>query len=144
MGTYTFHDAEAHGTERLSAADILAQSSNIGTIEIAEQLGETRLLAQIANLGFGKPTGLDFPGESRGPGAPAAQWTGTSIGSTPIGQDDAVTAQQLLDAYNAVANGGVLVQPRLVRGTVAADGTVTPRRRRPPAGGSSTRPPTPS
>jgi cell division protein FtsI/penicillin-binding protein 2 len=126
MGTYTFHDAEAHGTERLSAADILAQSSNIGTIEIAEQLGETRLLAQIANLGFGKPTGLDFPGESEGLVPTASQWTGTSIGSTPIGQDDAVTAQQLLDAYNAVANGGVLVQPRLVRGEVAADGTMTP------------------
>jgi cell division protein FtsI (penicillin-binding protein 3) len=125
MGTYTFHDADPHGTERLSAADILAQSSNIGTIEIAEQLGETRLLAQIANLGFGKPTGLDFPGESEGLVPTAAQWTGTSIGSTPIGQDDAVTAQQLLDAYNAVANGGVFVQPRLVRGQVAADGTMT-------------------
>ena len=55
----------------------------------------------------------------------AAQWTGTSIGSTPIGQDDAVTAQQVLDAYNAVANGGVFVSPRLVRATVAADGAVT-------------------
>ncbi len=126
MGTYTFHDAEDHGTETLTAADILAQSSNIGTIEIAEQLGETRLLAQIANLGFGKPTGLDFPGESEGLVPGAGQWTGTSIGSTPIGQDDAVTAQQLLDAYNAVANGGVLVQPRLVRGIVDANGSVTP------------------
>ncbi len=105
MGTYTFHDAEAHGTERLTTTQILDQSSNIGTIEVAEALGENRLLAQIANLGFGKPTGLDFPGESEGlvPGANA--WTGTSIGSTPIGQDDAVTAQQILDAYNSVANG---------------------------------------
>ena len=126
LGTYTFHDAEDHGAEALTAADILAQSSNIGTIEIAEQLGETRLLAQIANLGFGKPTGLHFPGESQGLVPTASQWTDTSIGSTPIGQDDAVTAQQLLDAYNAVANGGVLVQPRLVRGTVGADGSTTP------------------
>ena len=126
MGTYTFHDAEAHGTEDLSASDILAQSSNIGTIEIAEALGETRLLAQIANLGFGRPTGLDFPGESEGLVPGTAQWTGTSIGSTPIGQDDAVTAQQLLDAYNAVADDGVLVQPRLVRGYVASDGSLRP------------------
>jgi cell division protein FtsI (penicillin-binding protein 3) len=125
MGTYAFHDAEAHGTETLSASDILAQSSNIGTIEIAEQLGETRLLDQIANLGFGKPTGLNFPGESAGLVPGASQWTQTSIGSTPIGQDDAVTAQQLLDAYNAVANGGVMVQPRLVRGTVNTAGAVT-------------------
>ena len=74
----------------------------------------------------------------------AAQWTGTSIGSTPIGQDDAVTAQQVLDAYNAVANGGVFVSPRLVRATVDADGAVSrpPPPRRPT--GSSTRPGTPS
>ena len=125
IGTYTFHDAEAHGTQTMTASDILDQSSNIGTIEIAGDLGENRLLAQISNLGFGKPTGLNFPGESQGliPGASA--WTGSSIGSTPIGQNDAVTAQQLLDAYNAVANGGVLVQPRLVRGTIAANGSLS-------------------
>lgn len=126
MGTYVFHDAEPHGTETLSAAQILAQSSNIGTIEIAQRLGETRLLAQIANLGFSKPTGLRFPGESQGLVPGATRWTQTSIGSTPIGQNDAVTAQQVLDAYNAVANGGVLVQPRLVRGMVGIDGSVTP------------------
>jgi cell division protein FtsI (penicillin-binding protein 3) len=125
MGTYTFHDAEQHGTEQLTTAGILAQSSNVGTIEVAQALGKDRLLAQIGNLGFGKPTGLGFPGESQGlvPGARA--WTGTSIGSTPIGQDDAVTAQQILDAYNSVANGGVFVAPRLVRGTVDPNGAVS-------------------
>jgi cell division protein FtsI (penicillin-binding protein 3) len=56
----------------------------------------------------------------------ASTWTGTSIGSTPIGQDDAVTAQQVLDAYNAVANGGVFVPPSLVRGTVSPSGATTP------------------
>ena len=124
MGTYTFHDAEAHGTERLTASGILSQSSNIGTIEIAQALGKNRLLAQIGNLGFGKPTGLHFPGESEGLVPGPAAWTDTSIGSTPIGQDDAVTAQQILDAYNAVANGGVFVAPRLVRGTVTPSGGV--------------------
>ena len=124
MGTYTFHDAEAHGTEHLTASGILAQSSNIGTIEIAQALGKNRLLAQIGNLGFGKPTGLHFPGESQGLVPGPSAWTDTSIGSTPIGQDDAVTAQQILDAYNAVANGGVLVAPRLVRGTVTPTGGV--------------------
>lgn len=124
MGTYTFHDAEAHGAEQLTASGILAQSSNLGTIEVAQALGKNRLLAQIGNLGFGKPTGLGFPGESEGLVPGASAWTGTSIGSTPIGQDDAVSAQQILDAYNAVADGGVFVQPRLVRATVAADGSV--------------------
>ena len=126
MGKYTFHDAESHGTESLSATQILAQSSNIGTIEVAQGLGEDRLLAQIGNLGFGRPTGLEFPGESEGLVPGAAAWTGTSIGSTPIGQDDAVTAQQILDAYNSVANGGVFVQPRLVRGIVTPSGSVSP------------------
>ncbi len=124
MGTYTFHDAEQHGTERLTPSSILAQSSNIGTIEVAQALGENRLLAQISNLGFGKPTGLGFPGESQGLVPGPSAWTGTSIGSTPIGQDDAVTAQQILDAYNAVANGGVFVAPRLVRATVDPNGSV--------------------
>ncbi len=132
MGTYTFHDAEAHGTERLTPSSILAQSSNIGTIEVAQALGENRLLSQISNLGFGKDTGLAFPGESQGLVPGPSAWTGTSIGSTPIGQDDAVTAQQILDAYNAVANGGVFVAPRLVRATVGADGGVTAAK--PPVG----------
>jgi cell division protein FtsI (penicillin-binding protein 3) len=126
MGKYTFHDAESHGTESLTATQILAQSSNIGTIEVAERLGEDRLLAQIGNLGFGRPTGLGFPGESEGLVPGASAWTGTSIGSTPIGQDDAVTAQQILDAYNSVADGGVFVAPRIVRGTVSPSGSVTP------------------
>ncbi len=124
MGTYTFHDAESHGLERLTASGILAQSSNIGTIEVAQALGENRLLGQIGNLGFGKPTGLNFPGESQGLVPGQSSWTDTSIGSTPIGQDDAVTAQQILDAYNSVANGGVYIAPRLVRATVTPSGAV--------------------
>jgi cell division protein FtsI (penicillin-binding protein 3) len=125
MGTYTFHDAEAHGLERLTPGGIIAQSSNIGTIEIAEALGENRLLSQISDLGFGKLTGLGIPGESQGLVPGPSAWTGTSIGSTPIGQDDAVTAQQILDAYNAVADGGVFVSPRLIRGTVSPAGSVS-------------------
>ncbi len=125
MGTYTFHDAESHGTVDMSASQILAQSSNLGTIEIAQRLGENPLLAQIADLGFGSPTGLDFPGESSGIVPGASNWTGTSIGSTPIGQDDAVTAQQVLDAYNAVADGGVFVAPSLIRGTISPSGATT-------------------
>jgi cell division protein FtsI (penicillin-binding protein 3) len=124
MGKYTFHDAEQHGTLSMTATQILSQSSNIGTIEVAQGLGESRLLNQIGTLGFGKPTGLGIPGESQGLVPGAGQWTGTSIGSTPIGQDDAVTAQQVLDAYNSVANGGVFVSPRLIRATVGPQGAV--------------------
>jgi cell division protein FtsI (penicillin-binding protein 3) len=120
-----FHDAEPHPALQLTASQILSQSSNIGTSEIALSLGETRLLAQVKALGFGFPTGLHFPGESAGLLATAASWEPTDLVSLPIGQVDAVTAQQVLDAYNAVANGGVLVQPTLVRGTVSPTGVVT-------------------
>jgi cell division protein FtsI (penicillin-binding protein 3) len=121
----TFHDAEQHPTEKLTATQILAQSSNIGTSEIAQGLGEQRLLAQVKNLGFGKPTGLDFPGESPGLTAAAAQWEPTDYVSLPIGQVDAVSALQVLDAYNAVANGGTFVQPKLVEATVDGSGGAT-------------------
>jgi cell division protein FtsI (penicillin-binding protein 3) len=123
---WVFHDAENHPTERLSATQILAQSSNIGTIEIAQQLGKGRLAAQIATLGFGNATGLGFPAESSGlVKSNPASWRVSDIGSTPIGQDDAVTAQQILDMVNTVGTGGVFVPPRLDRATVATVGSVT-------------------
>jgi len=121
-----FHDAEAHPTEELTTTQILAQSSNIGTFEIAHMLGESRLLAQVQNLGFGQKTALDFPGEDPGLIAGPAAWEPTNYVSLAIGQVDAVTAQQILDAYNAVANGGVFVQPSLVEATIGADGKPQP------------------
>lgn len=122
VDTKTFHDAEAHGVEGLTATQILAQSSNIGTYEIANSLGEARLLAQVEKLGFGQSTGLKFPGESAGLLMNAGLWEPTDIAALPIGQVDAATPLQVLDAYNAVANGGVFVKPSLVRATVGADG----------------------
>jgi cell division protein FtsI (penicillin-binding protein 3) len=123
---WVFHDAESHSTEKLTATQILAQSSNIGTIEIAQQLGEGRLAAQIATLGFGRTTGLGFPAESAGlVKSDPSTWHVSDIGSTPIGQDDAVTAQQVLDMVNTVGTGGVFVPPRLVQATVSPTGSVT-------------------
>jgi cell division protein FtsI (penicillin-binding protein 3) len=121
----SFHDAEPHPTEQLSATQILAQSSNIGTGLIAQGVGEQRLLAQVKALGFGQPTGLDFPGESPGLLATAAQWEPTDYVSLPIGQVDAVSALQVLDAYNTVANGGTYVAPKLVQATVSPSGALT-------------------
>jgi cell division protein FtsI (penicillin-binding protein 3) len=120
-----FHDAEPHPTEQLSATQILAQSSNIGTSEIAQGVGEQRLLNQVKALGFGQATGLDFPGESPGLLATAAQWEPTDYVSLPIGQVDAVSALQVLDAYNAVANGGTYVAPKLIQATVSPSGGLT-------------------
>jgi cell division protein FtsI (penicillin-binding protein 3) len=122
----TFHDAEPHPTESLTATQILALSSNIGTSEIAQEVGEQRLLNQVTSLGFGQPTGLSFPGESPGLLATAANWEPTNYVSLPIGQVDAVSALQVLDAYNTVANGGVFVAPKLVQATVSPSGAIKP------------------
>jgi cell division protein FtsI (penicillin-binding protein 3) len=127
-----FHDAWSHPAEPMTASQILAESSNMGTILIAERLGADRLAAQISRLGFGKPTGLGFPGASPGLVKPVATWSPTAIGSTPIGQDTGVTAQQILDLFSTVANGGVAIPPRLVAATVSPSGSFHPV---PPAAG---------
>lgn len=122
----TFHDAEPHPTTDLSVGDILARSSNVGTITIAKMLGKERINSFLEAFGLGQPTGLGFPGESAGFLDKPAHWSGTAIGSVPIGQDEAVTAVQMLDAYNVVANAGVMVPPRLVDATIDPSGAEHP------------------
>jgi cell division protein FtsI/penicillin-binding protein 2 len=123
------HDAEPRGTETMSVAQILAQSSNVGAITLAEKLGPHRLAAWISRFGFGKPTGIDYPGESPGIVLPEQDWSGSTIGNVPIGQGIAVTPIQMAEAYGAVANRGVWVQPHLV--DHVGDGRpAAPRRRR--------------
>ena len=85
-------------------------------------MGEQRLLNQVKRWASGSRPGLDFPGESPGLLATAAQWEPTDYVSLPIGQVDAVSALQVLDAYNAVANGGTFVAPKLVQATVSPSG----------------------
>jgi cell division protein FtsI (penicillin-binding protein 3) len=110
----TIHDAEPRGTETMSVAQILARSSNVGAITLAEKLGKERLSTWIQRFGFGQETGVGFPGESAGFVLPPDKWFGSTIGNVPIGQGVAVTPIQLAAAYATVANGGVWVQPHLV------------------------------
>ncbi|MGO9341990.1 MAG: peptidoglycan D,D-transpeptidase FtsI family protein [Acidimicrobiales bacterium] len=119
-----FHDAEEHGTEMLSATQVLAQSSNLGTIEIARRLGAAKIFDQMERLGIGQPTGLGFPGESAGLVEPLHKWGPTDLASTAIGQNTAVTPMQVLDMMNSVATGGEFVPPRLVQAVVQPDGSV--------------------
>ncbi len=108
------HDAEERGTVNYSVAQILAHSSNIGAIELAEMLGKTRLSSWITRFGFGHATGIDFPGESPGIVLPPDKWSGSTIGNVPIGQGIAVTPVQMAAAYAAIANRGVWSRPHLV------------------------------
>jgi len=107
-------EAHTRGTERMTVRGIVERSSNIGTITIAQRLGEGRLAQWIDRFGFGRPTGIDFPGESPGFALPPGQWSGSTIGTVPIGLGIAVTPIQMARAYAAIANGGVLVAPHLI------------------------------
>jgi cell division protein FtsI (penicillin-binding protein 3) len=111
----TLHDAEGHGDETLTVAQILQRSSNIGAVEIALRMRAHRFAQWVARFGFGTPTGVDLPGEERGIVPTYAQYSGSSIANLPIGQGQAVTAMQMVAAYAAIANGGILRAPRVIR-----------------------------
>jgi cell division protein FtsI/penicillin-binding protein 2 len=107
-------ESHTRGTENMSVREIVEYSSNIGTITIAQRLGEGRLAYWIDRFGFGAKTGIDFPGESPGFALPLDEWSGSTIGTVPIGHGIAVTPVQMARAYAAIANGGVLPQPHLI------------------------------
>jgi cell division protein FtsI (penicillin-binding protein 3)/stage V sporulation protein D (sporulation-specific penicillin-binding protein) len=123
------HEDGRDETETMSVAQILSRSSNVGSVKLAQALGPERLDSWIRRFGFGRRTGIEFPGETRGIVLPRKEWSGATIGNVPIGQGIDVTPVQMAAAYGALANGGLWVQPHLVR-RVADDEPLQPRRRR--------------
>jgi cell division protein FtsI (penicillin-binding protein 3) len=99
----------------LNVADILAQSSDVGAIKIAVRLGAPKFYEYIRAFGFGSPTGVDLPGESRGLLHRLENWSAISIGSVSMGQEIGVTPLQLITAVSAIANGGLLMKPHVVQ-----------------------------
>ena len=127
------HDAELRPTERMTVAQILQRSSNVGAITIAERyLGEAGLKRWMARFGFGRRTGIDFPGESAG--LLPSYWSGSTIGNVPIGQGVSVTSIQLASVYAAIANGGEWIQPHLVDHVLGEQPPALHRRRILPPG----------
>jgi cell division protein FtsI (penicillin-binding protein 3) len=122
VADHTFTDSHSHPTEDYSVTRILAESSNIGTIQIAQRVGAARLDDYLRRFGFGESTALGLPHEENGVLLDADDWSGTSIGAIPIGQGISVTAMQMLLAYNTIANDGVYQPPTLVSATVDEDG----------------------
>ncbi|MFN2526644.1 MAG: peptidoglycan D,D-transpeptidase FtsI family protein [Actinomycetota bacterium] len=120
-----FHDSHPHPTERMSVAEIIQESSNVGTIQIGLGLGADRLDAYVRRFGFGRSTGLHFPGESNGIVLDREDWTGPTIATVPIGQGIAVTPLQMALLYATLANGGVRVEPTLLYSTVGAEGDLS-------------------
>ena len=123
------HDAEPRGTQTMTTDQILSRSSNVGVVTIAEALGRDRITQWIRRFGFGRPTGVDYPGESKGIVLPPSRWSGSTIGNVPIGQGIAVTPVQMVAAYSAIANKGEWIQPHLVERIAGGPG-VRPERRR--------------
>jgi cell division protein FtsI (penicillin-binding protein 3) len=107
---------ESHpvGYRTLTTRGILEQSSNVGAIMIGQRLGATDFDKWVRRFGFGKPTGIDLPGEERGIVLDVKDYSGASMGNLPMGQGIAVTPMQMATAYAAIANGGVLRPPHIV------------------------------
>ena len=120
------HDADVHPVEYWSIPDILAYSSNVGTLHVSQLLGPSRIYQYMRAFGLGSPSALNAPGESAGLLPRVSQWSGTSIGTIPIGQGVAVTPMQILDVYNTLANAGVYVPPTLVNGWLQSGGALSP------------------
>jgi cell division protein FtsI (penicillin-binding protein 3) len=121
VSTHEFSDHEPHAPKDWTLTDILTQSSNVGTIEIADRLGPTKVKEYLKRFGLGQDTGLAFPHQTRGI-MNYGHWNGTDIGSIPIGQGVAVNALQMLQVFNTLANGGVWIEPHLVKEVVGPKG----------------------
>lgn len=121
----TFRDHEEHPTQMMTVTDIVADSSNVGTIKVAQALGKQALHEALVGFGFGAPTGVGHPAESSGLLPPLERWTNPDLAASAIGTHQSATALQLWSAYNVIANGGRYVQPRLVDSVIGADGTRT-------------------
>ena len=123
--------SESHdrGSVTLTTKQILAQSSNVGAVTIGLKVGPRRFDAWTRRFGFGKPTGVDLPGEERGLSLAVDKYSGSTMGNLPIGQGQLVTQMQISTAYAALANGGILRPARVIK---AVDGVpvATPKGRR--------------
>ncbi|GIJ21401.1 cell division protein FtsI [Micromonospora lutea] len=125
-GDTWFRDSHQANGRRMSVAGMMAYSSNVGTIQIADKLGAERLLDYQRRFGLGKPTEVGMPGEASGRLLPLAEWSDSSHGSVPIGHSVDATPLQMAAAYAAIANDGTYIRPHLLKETIAPDGKRTP------------------
>jgi len=129
-GKRLLHDHKPYGD--LSFEDVVAKSSNIGMAKLGKRLGNKRLRAALKAFGFGEKTGIDLAGESAGIITAPHAWTSFSTTSVPMGHEISVTPLQLARAFCAFANGGMLVQPHVLRAVLSSDGGVVQEYHAPP------------
>lgn len=118
----TVSDAWQHGTIPLTFTGVLAKSSNVGTLMAAQKLGEDRFADMARKFGLGQRTGIELGGETAGSFPPRDEWSGSTFANLPIGQGLSMTVLQMAGMYQAIANDGVRVPPRVVSAEVGPDG----------------------
>ena len=117
VGGYQIHDAEGVGGH-YTLAGVLAKSSNLGTVQVANAIGKATVEASMRLFGLGSTTGISLPNESQGTLTPSSTWSAVQADNVPFGQGMTATALQIADMYGAIANGGVWVKPRIVKATI--------------------------
>jgi cell division protein FtsI (penicillin-binding protein 3) len=123
MGGVTVGDAWEHGTMPYTTTGIFGKSSNVGTLMLAQRLGPERYADMVRRFGLGQRTGVGLPGESAGLVPPIDQWSGSTFANLPIGQGLSTTLLQLTGMYQTIANDGVRMPPRIIKSTIAPDGS---------------------
>jgi cell division protein FtsI (penicillin-binding protein 3) len=124
MGGVAVHDAWWHPVQNFTATGVLAESSNVGTLEIAQRVGADQFMKYLTAYGLGQKTGIELPGESAGLVPEQADWSDSTFANLPIGQGVAMTALQMTSMYQAIANNGVRIPPRIVQSVTNPDGSV--------------------
>jgi len=125
MGGVSIKDAWSHGVLPLTTTGVFGKSSNVGTLMLAQRVGPQRFYEMLGKFGLGQRTNVGLPGESAGIVPPIDQWSGSTFSNLPIGQGLSMTLLQMTGMYQAIANDGVRIPPRIVKATIAPDGTRT-------------------
>ena len=125
MGGVTVGDAWEHGVTPYTTTGVFGKSSNVGTLMLAQRVGPERYAEMLDKFGLGQRTDVGLPGESAGLVPPIDQWSGGTFANLPIGQGLSMTLLQMTGMYQAIANDGVRIPPRIVKATIAPDGSRT-------------------
>ncbi len=125
MGGVNIHDAWDHGVMPYTTTGVFGKSSNVGTLMLAQRVGPERFYDMVRKFGLGQRTNVGLPGESAGLVPPIDQWSGSTFSNLPIGQGLSMTLLQMTGMYQTIANDGVRMPPRIIKATIAADGTRT-------------------
>ena len=129
MGGVSVKDAWAHGVMPYTTTGVFGKSSNVGTLMLAQRIGPERYYEMLGKFGLGQRTGVGLPGESAGIVPPIDQWSGSTFSNLPIGQGLSMTLLQMTGMYQAIANDGVRIPPRIVKATISPDGSRTEGKR---------------